>query len=413
VSSDTGPIADVAIVGATYSGVALALALADGIPGLAVTLLDTRPDSATGAPDPRGFALAAGSRHLLEVLGVWPRVADAAEVVTGIDITDGSLEAAVRPVILGYDNTLAGGEPASHIIPAEPLRSALEAALRERPTAIEVMTGRSVAGVEPGPHAARIALSDGTARRARLVVDADGRNGELRAAAGIGSVAWPYDQIGIVTRVRPERAHGGRAVQHFLPAGPFAILPMTGNVCCITWSEAADRGRRIMALDDQAFLAEVEQRFGPRLGTMALVSGRAAWPLTLRLSRELTGPRLVLVGEAARLVHPIAGQGLNLAFRDVAALADVLAEGVRLGLDPGDGELLRRYSRWRRFDGWQSAAAYDGLNRIFSGDNPLARTIRGAGLGLVERFPELKRWLVAEAAGQTGEVPRLLRGLPV
>ena len=411
MSASAGPTADVAIVGATYAGVALALALADGIPGLAVALFDSRTERGTATPDPRGFALAAGSRHLLEVLGVWPRLASEVQAVTAIDITDGSLEAAIRPVILGYENTLAGGEPASHIVPAEPLRDALEAALRGR--SIEVLSGRPVARIEPGPHAARIVLADGSERRARLVVDADGRNIALREAAGIGSVAWPYDQIGIVVRVLPERLHGGRAVQHFLPAGPFAILPMTANVCCITWSEEARRGREIMALDDPAFLAELEQRFGPRLGTMSLASGRASWPLTLRLSRELSGPRLALVGEAARLVHPIAGQGLNLAFRDVAALAEILAEGVRLGLDPGDGELLRRYARWRRFDGWASAAAYDGLNRVFSGDNPLARTIRGAGLGLVERLPELKRWLVAEAAGQTGDVPRLLRGLHI
>ncbi|HRD74922.1 MAG TPA: FAD-dependent monooxygenase [Hyphomicrobiaceae bacterium] len=403
-------VADVAIAGATFAGVALALALADVLPGIAITLIDQRAhESDAPERDPRAFAIAAGSRNLLDAIGVWTRVATEAEPVRAIDITDGSLDAAVRPVILGYDNALSDGEPASCIVPAEALRHALFDALAAKGAGIQHVRGAKAVAVIAGAGAADVRLADGSLVKARLLVDADGRNEALRDAANIGSVGWSYDQIGIVTVVTPERPHEGRAVQHFLPAGPFAILPMTGNRCCITWSEEAVRGRAILALDDQAFLAEVEQRFGPRLGPLTLAGPRASWPLSLRLSRELVGTRLALVGEAVRLVHPIAGQGLNLALRDVAALAEVLADGIGLGLDPGDGEILRRYARWRRFDGWASSAAYDGLNRIFSGDNPLARTLRTAGLGLVDRLPELKRWLVAEAAGQTGDVPRLLR----
>jgi 2-octaprenyl-6-methoxyphenol hydroxylase len=232
----------------------------------------------------------------------------------------------------------------------------------------------------------------------------------LRAAAGIGTIARQYAQTGIVTTVRHERPHGGRAVQHFLPAGPFAILPMTGNRSCVTWTEEASEAARILALDDAGFLAELEKRFGHRLGALELAGPRGSWPLAMHLARELIAPRFALAGDAVRGVHPIAGQGLNLALRDVAALSECLVDAVRVGLDVGDATALERYARWRRFDGAASAAAFSALNVLFSRDNALLRSVRDAGLGVVDRLPSLKQLLVSEAAGLTGEVPKLLKG---
>jgi 2-octaprenyl-6-methoxyphenol hydroxylase len=228
--------------------------------------------------------------------------------------------------------------------------------------------------------------------------------------AGIKTVGWDYPQAGIVTVVAHERPHGGKAVQHFLPAGPFAILPLTGNRSCITWSENREEAERILALDDAGFLAEIDRRFGGKLGALSLTGPRQSWPLSLHLARALVASRVALVGDAAHVVHPLAGQGLNLALRDVAALAEVLADAARVGLDLGDATALARYERWRRFDSWMSAAAFDGLNRLFSNDVTLLRSAREFGLGLVDRLPGLKQMFVTEAAGLSGEVPRLLKG---
>jgi 2-octaprenyl-6-methoxyphenol hydroxylase len=242
------------------------------------------------------------------------------------------------------------------------------------------------------------------------VVAADGRGSSLREAAGIKVVGWHYPQVGIAATVAHERPHRGAAVQHFLPAGPFAMLQLKGNRSCITWTEEERAGRAIMALADAEFLAEVDKRVGGRLGALSLEGARRCWPLEMHLARAYVGNRIALIGDAAHSVHPIAGQGLNLAFRDVAALAEVIAEAARLGLDLGDATVLARYERWRRFDSAVSAATFDGLNRLFSRDASLLRSARELGLGIVDRLPGLKQLLVAEAAGLTGEMPRLLKG---
>jgi 2-octaprenyl-6-methoxyphenol hydroxylase len=349
---------------------------------------------------------------MLTALGIWDRLAPVAQEVAGIEITDSSLEAGVRPVLLEYDNHLADGEPATFIVPASALARVLRDEVLSDP-AVSLFAPADATNFKPGDAGIDLPLAGGGHLIAPLLVAADGRRSPLREAAGIKIVGWGYGQTGIVTTIAHSRPHGARAVQHFLPGGPFAILPLPENRSCITWSEDAAEAQRILALDDMAFLAEVEKRVGGRLGTLELAGPRQSWPLEMHLARSYVARRFVVIGDAAHGVHPIAGQGLNLAFRDVAALTEVLADAARLGLDLGNGEVLARYERWRRFDSAVSAATFDGLNRLFSNDWTLVRAARDFGLGLVDRMPGLKAFFVREAAGLSGELPRLLKGEPV
>lgn len=400
---------DVAISGASFAGLALALALSRALgPQLKIALID-RAGLAPMQADSRASALSAASRSMLEVLGVWQRVVAAAQPVTRIDITDSSLDAGIRPVLLTYDNVTDTGEPATYIVPNSVLHDALRAAIAEVP-AVTLIAPAEAFDLETSETEARVELADKSAIAAAQVVAAEGRRSRLREAAGIKVVSWTYPQTGIVTTVRHARPHEGRAVQHFLPSGPFAILPLIGDRSCITWTEDAGEARRILALDDKGFLAEVEKRFGGKLGEIALAGPRQSWPLDMHLARRYVAARFALVGDAAHGVHPIAGQGLNLAFRDVAALTECIADAVRLGFDAGDAQALARYERWRRFDSTVSAATFDGLNRLFASDLALVRAGREVGLGLVDRMPFVKRFFVGEAAGLSGELPRLLRG---
>ncbi len=397
---------------------ALACALSQALGGQArIVLLDRTPQGSAGAApvtDPRASALSAASRHVLSRLGIWSDVADEAQPVTAIEITDSPLEAGLRPVLLTYDNHLAAtGEPASHILPNAILLHALSRAVLRAP-GVTLRAPAEIVGLsQRGGGLATLQLSDGREIAASVIVAADGRQSPVREAAGIRCVGWRYAQTGIVTTVAHERPHGGVAVQHFLPAGPFAILPLTGDRSCITWSEAAAEAERILARDDAGFLDEVDRRFGGRLGDIRLAGPRRSWPLDMHLARRFIAPRVALIGDAAHGVHPIAGQGLNLALRDVAALAECIVESLRLGLDAGDAMALERYERWRRLDATLSTATFDTLNRLFSNDLGLLRSAREAGLGLVDRIPALKRLLVEEAAGLTGELPRLVRGEPI
>ncbi len=268
----------------------------------------------------------------------------------------------------------------------------------------------AVAGFENAPNAVNVALADGEIISARLLVGADGAHSQIRETAGIASHGWNYDQSAIVTTVAHEREHNGRAEEHFLPAGPFAILPLTGNRCSIVWTETAREAERIVALRDEEFHAELEKRFGLHLGDLQVSGPRRAFPLGLFTARAFTAERLALIGDAAHIIHPIAGQGLNMGLRDVAALAEAIADAARLGLDIGAPDVLERYQRWRRFDTMTMGVATDGLNRLFSNRSDVLRLARDIGLGVVERIPALKRVFIREAAGFTGEVPKLLRG---
>lgn len=402
---------DIVVSGASYAGMALALALAEALPGIEIALVDpvTPRGRTEPARDPRAFAVSASSKHVLDAIGIWDAVAPEAQAVADIEITDSSLDAGIRPTLLTYANTTDTGEPASWILPGGVLLAELYERARATP-GLTFITPATVVGYEAGLHSASVRLADGRTLSARLVVAAEGRKSTLREAAGIKLVGWPYEQTGIVVTVAHELPHQGVAVQHFLPAGPFAILPLPGDRSCITWSEDAREARRILALDDDAFLAEIDQRFGGRLGRVTLAGPRASWPLEMHLARAYVAPRLALIGDTAHGVHPIAGQGLNLGLRDVAALAEVVAETLRVGLDPGASDVLKRYERWRRFDSTISTFAFDSINRLFSNDWTMVRAARDLGLGLVDRMPGVKRLLVEEAAGLTGEVPKLLKG---
>ena len=405
-----GEAYDVIIAGTGNSGLALAIALDQAFAGgIRVAIVGSDPTRQNNAPSSRAFAISAASKSLLEAIGVWPQIQPDAQPVVRIELTDSPLEAGVRPVLLTYDNLTADGEPASYIVPSSTLFTALSAAITDKAGTV-VIGDRKVMRYTGSEAAADVTLDNGRQLTASLVVAADGQTSSVRESADVGTVGWRHRQTGIVVTVEHEKPHNGCAVQHFLPAGPFAILPLVGNRSCITWSENEDEAERILALDDDAFLDEVDQRFGGKLGELRVVGPRQSFALSTRLARRYVEPRLALLGDAAHNVHPIAGQGLNLALRDVAALTECLADGVRVGLDIGDMTLLERYEKWRRFDATLSAGTYDAINRLFAVDWPLLRSVREAGLGLVDQFPGIKGLLISEAAGLTGELPVLLKG---
>ena len=398
---------DLLIGGAGFAGLALAIALRQGLgDAFAVTVVDPALGAAQ-SKDPRASAIAAAARRLFEAIEVWDAVADNAQPILDMVVTDSKLDDAVRPTFLTFGGEVAEGEPFAHMIENRHLIDALVAKSKE--LGIELRAG-AVAGFEYAPNAIEVALADGDTISARLLAGADGARSKIREQASIATHGWNYDQSAIVTTVAHEREHNGRAEEHFLPAGPFAILPLTGKRSSIVWTENAREAERIVALPDDEFHAELEKRFGLALGDLKATGARRAFPLGLFTAREFIGERLALVGDAAHIIHPIAGQGLNMGLRDVAALAEAIADAARLGLDIGAADVLERYQRWRRFDTMTLGVATDGLNRLFSNSNDVLRLARDVGLGLVERIPALKRVFIREAAGFTGDVPKLLKG---
>jgi 2-octaprenyl-6-methoxyphenol hydroxylase len=259
-------------------------------------------------------------------------------------------------------------------------------------------------------HHIEVSLSEDAHVSARLLVGADGARSAIREHAGITTHGWDYGQSGIVTTVAHERDHHGRAEEHFLPAGPFAILPLKGRRSSLVWTEETREAERIVALNDEEFHAELERRFGLHLGEMKAEGPRRAFPLGLAVARSFIAERIALVGDAAHVIHPIAGQGLNMGLKDIAALAEAIVDAARLGLDPGGAGVLDQYQRWRRFDTMAMGIATDGLNRLFSNHSEILRAVRDVGMGLVDRAPALKQLFIREAAGLVGDVPRLLRG---
>ncbi len=403
-------VADVLIVGGGLVGGSLALALAAA--GISVTMIEAR-DPAAGLDagfDGRASAMSLASRRLLEAIGVWRILAPDAQPILDIRVADGG-----APFFLDYHHDDLGDEPFGWMLENRHLRTALYHAVMATP-GINVIAPATISTLVRDGGAATIELVDGRAVSASLVVGADGRGSWTRRDAGIRTTAWDYGQVGIVTTVAHETPHGGIAQEHFLPAGPFAILPLKGPTArpgthsSLVWTEAADLAPAIMALDEDDFLVELERRFGDFMGGLAIVGPRWSYPLSLQSAERATDQRLVLVGDADHAMHPIAGQGLNMGLRDVAALVEVVVDARRLGLDIGGGVILDRYASWRRFDNSLMLSATDSLNRLFSNDIMPLHLARSAGLAVVDRILPLKRVLMRHAMGTLGELPRLLRG---
>ena len=421
---------ELAVVGGGLNGLTLGIACASA--GLEVAVID-REDPATMIGerfDGRTSAIAFGSMRVLDGIGVWRLIADKAEAIRDIRVADNS-----APLFLHYDHREIGDDPMGWIVENRDLRRALHERARQLPglqllapmkvthwNDVSLSVGPAKAGTRKakvldsrshgndGKGFGQLQLADGTVVRAELIAAADGKNSPLREAAGIKSVSWSYPQVGIVATVRHTKPHRGVAVEHFLPAGPFAILPMTDNRSSIVWTERAALAPTLLKLDDTAFHAELASRFGDFLGDISVEGPRWSYPLSFLHAETYVASRLVLVGEAAHVIHPIAGQGLNMGIRDIAALAECLIDGRRLGLDLGHATVLARYERWRRFDNVLLAAVTDGLNRLFSNSVPPLKLARDVGLAAIGEVPPLKHFFMRHAMGMVGDLPRLVKG---
>lgn len=397
---------DVTIAGAGVAGLALAVAVARALgPRFRITVCDAALGREPAADD-RVSAIAMGARQLLEAVGVWQRLSGPVQPINEMIITDSRLDDVARPVFLTFEKN-DSDKPIAHMVENRDLLLALRAAASEAGVRFE---SSAIESFDAGIESIEARLSNGEVLSSRLLVAADGGRSKLRTQAGIKTVSWDYGQSGIVATIGHARDHEGRAEEHFLPAGPFAILPLAGKQSSIVWTEPHEEAARLVALPAKEFHDELERRFGLKLGEIKALSKPKAFPLGFSIARKFVGDRIALLGDAAHVIHPIAGQGLNMGIRDAAALAECIADAARLGLDPGAPEALTRYERWRRFDTLGMSFATDGLNRLFSNNSGALKVLRDVGMGIVDRLPPLKKFFGAEAAGLTGEVPKLLRG---
>ena len=405
--AEPAPIFDVVIAGGGASGLALAAAIKQAMrEGASVAVVDPASPAAASATPLRTVAIANGPRRLLDHIGAWEAIERHAQPILSMTIMDGDVRDAVRLPHLNFN--AKGQAPLAHMAFSDEVVGALSA-LCDR-LGVRLVTG-SVARWTSGKRIAELGLSDGRALGARLVVAADGARSKLCRLADIAIVGWDYDQAGIVATVAHERDHEGRAEQHFLPAGPFAILPLPGRQSSIVWNERRAEARALLALEPEDLTRQLEHRFTPKLGEISLASRVEAFPFRFQIARRFVAGRLALVGDAAHVVHPVAGQGLNLGLRDVAALAETIVGEMRLGLDPGAPGPLAAYQRQRRFDVAASGLGLDALNRLFSNDLAPLRFVRDLGLRIVDRAPTLKDMLIAEAGGAGSGAPKLLRGV--
>ena len=399
---------DVLIVGGGPVGLTLSLALIQSARGIRVGLVDRRPLSVPR--DNRASAIAAGVRRVFEALGVWPSMLAEAQPITAMRITDSGEGDISRPLFLTFDGDVAPGEAFAHMVPNRISNQVLIEALGG---AVTVIAPAEITGYSTEGNQARLVLADGRILAAPLLVAADGGQSALRGMAGIGVIALDYRQTGLVTTIAHALPHNGVAYEHFRPAGPFASLPLPGNRSSLVWTERATDAPRFLAMGDATLAAEIEAAMGSTLGAVTVEEKLMGFPLRLQVARAFVSTRLALVGDAAHVVHPIAGQGLNLGLKDVAALAEVVVEAIRLGLDHGSDEVLGRYQNWRRLDTAAMVAMTDGLNRLFSNDVAPVRALRDFGLGLVDRAGPVKAALIRTAAGISPSGPKLLSGLPI
>ncbi|NQW10716.1 MAG: UbiH/UbiF/VisC/COQ6 family ubiquinone biosynthesis hydroxylase [Alphaproteobacteria bacterium] len=404
----TATARDAVILGAGLSGLTTALALAEG--GLTVSLVDQiDPRTAAGGQsDVRTTAISLSSRRLLTTLGAWDAVASDAEPILDIRVSDFE-----SPFYLHYDHRAAGDEPMGHIVGNTALKASLLDRLAAHGDRVSIIAPGIAAALRRQAGGATLTLDDGQTLTAPVILGADGRRSRLRDLAGIRVTTTDYRQSSIVDTIAHERPHHNLAHERFLPGGPIALLPLRHQRSALVWTERTKVANHIAQLDDATFGAALQERVGDSLGRLTPLGPRQVYPLSLVVAEAYVAERVALVGDAAHAIHPIAGQGFNLGLRDVAALAEVLTDASRLGLDLGSATVLRDYQRRRRFDTMTLVAATDGLTRLFSNDIAPLRTVRGLGLGLVERIPAFKRAAIRHAMGTLGSLPRLLRGEPL
>src|ERR1700737_1030533 len=429
---------DVLIAGAGIVGLTLGVVLRQSL-GASFSVAIADPALGRETANGRATAIVAAVRRLFETIGIWAKVPS--QPIADMVVTDSRLDDAVRPTFLTFAEDVEPGEPFAHMVENRPLIAALVEQARNdgislypfavrdcAPASARPMPG--FAGAEWGQNGSgrkrsgekaenaqpdlvrhvEVELADGARLSPALLAAADGARSAIRQRAGIAMYGGSYGQSAIVATVSHERDHGGRAEEHFLPAGPFAILPLMHWRSSIVWTEQAGEAERIRGLPEREFHGELERRFGLHLGEIEVVGPRRAYPIGLCIARTFIGPRLPLIGAAAHVIHPIAGQGLNMGLKDVAALAEVVVDAARLGIDLGQADVLERYQRWRRFAPMPVGLGTNSLDLLFSNQSTLLRTVRDIGLGLVDRAPPLKNMFIRQAAGLSGEVPRLLRG---
>jgi 2-octaprenyl-6-methoxyphenol hydroxylase len=390
-------------------GLPLGLALAQG--GLKVMILDTAPPAKLLEPhfDGRVSALAYASVRMLTALGVWDRLAPDAQPIHEILVTDGQAGKPASPFSLHFDSQEVGADALGHIAENRHIRAALYHCTDARAN-LELKAPAAVKSLTVAAGSAVARLADGEEISAALVVAADGRESPLRSQMGVQIIGWSYPQTGIVATVAHDKPHNGVAYEHFLPSGPFAILPMTGDRSSLVWTESRAKASALLALDEAGFNDELARRFGSHLGKTKSAGPRWSYPLSFHLARDFVRPRFALAGDCAHGIHPIAGQGLNLGLKDAAALAEVLLDAARLGRDIGALDTLKRYERWRRFDSFALAASTDALNRLFSNDIAPLRHLRDLGLGIVDSIGPARRFFMRHAGGDIGKLPRLMKG---
>ncbi len=403
---------DVLMVGAGLNGLTTALAMGGRRcrTPLRVALVD-RVDPvgfAINRHDSRASAITTATQAMMRGLGVWDMLQPQAQNMTKITVTD-STHPNLRPSLLTFLADDESDAPAA-LIENATIFQALLSEVAASPT-ITLMAPVQISAVQFGPGLARLILESGEDLTASLIIGADGRNSPTRVASGIGFEGWDYPQSAITLTVGHDLPHQGQAEEHFTPSGVFAILPLKGNRASLVWTEPHARAQEICALPDAEFLAVLSQQFGSHRGPLQILSPRHAYPLSMMMAQSFTARRLALVGDAAHVVHPLAGLGLNLGFKDAAALADCVMNAQSLGLDIGGAGVLESYQRWRRFDTISTAALLDGLNQLFANDHAALRLLRQAGLRLVDIAKPLKDQFMREAAGGTGDLPRLMRGL--
>lgn len=398
---------DVLIAGGGLVGGTLACGLA--VAGFSVCVVDVQDpaDGLNAAFDGRASAIALSSKRVLDGLGLWALMEPETAPINEIRVSD-----ADSLFFLHYDREDVGAEAFGFMVENRSIRKALAKRFNDFNN-LTVCAPARISDLERNPGNVRVTLDDGRTVTARLIIGAEGRRSPTREHAGIKITNWSYKQTGIVCTVAHEYSHDNVAHEHFLPAGPFAILPLTNNRSSIVWTERDALVPGLMALNDKEFLRELKDRFGDFLGELKVVGSRWAYPLSLQYAERAIDHRLILAGDAAHGMHPIAGQGLNMGLRDVAVLAEVLSDARRLGLDPGNGTSLNAYERWRRFDNTLMLIMTDVLNRLFSNDIEPVRLARDLGLATVNKIPPLKKVFMQHAMGLAGELPRLMRGDPL